>query len=109
MSLVLKHEDIFKQDNTDHRTEARLVANVWTWETCKFTLINPSGEEVELNSLHINDFTLGHIREDLEKYVEETHKGVLRVIWFAVLLWLLFPELAVWLFFISFIMISQMT
>jgi hypothetical protein len=51
--------------------------NVWTWDTCVFTLINPSGEKVELNSLHINDFTLGHIREDLEKYVEETHKGVL--------------------------------
>lgn len=51
--------------------------NVWIWETCKFTLSNPKGETVELNSLHINDFTLGHIREDLEKYVKETHKGLL--------------------------------
>jgi hypothetical protein len=76
MSLVLKHEDIFKQDNKDQDGSSSR-SNVWTWETCKFTLINPSGEKVELNSLHINDFTLGHIREDLEKYVEETHKGVL--------------------------------
>ena len=76
MSLVLKHEDIFKEDNKDQDGSSSR-SNVWTWETCKFTLINPSGEKVELNSLHINDFTLGHIREDLEKYVEETHKGVL--------------------------------
>ena len=76
MSLVLKHEDIFKQDNKDQDGSSSR-SNVWTWETCKFTLTNPSGETVELNSLHINDFTLGHIREDLEKYVEETHKGVL--------------------------------
>ena len=76
MSLVLKHEDIFKQDNKDQDGSSSR-SNVWTWDTCKFTLINPSGEKVELNSLHINDFTLGHIREDLEKYVEETHKGVL--------------------------------
>ena len=76
MSLVLKHEDIFKEDNKDQdRSSSR--TNVWTWDTCVFTLINPSGEKVKLNSLHINDFTLGHIREDLEKYVEETHKGVL--------------------------------
>jgi hypothetical protein len=76
MSLVLKHEDIFKQDNKDQDGSSSR-SNVWTWDTCVFTLINPSGEKVELNSLHINDFTLGHIREDLEKYVEETHKGVL--------------------------------
>ena len=76
MSLVLKHEDIFKEDNKDQDGSSSR-SNVWTWDTCKFTLINPSGEKVELNSLHINDFTLGHIREDLEKYVEETHKGVL--------------------------------
>ena len=76
MSLVLKHEDIVKQDNKDQDGSSSR-SNVWTWDTCVFTLINPSGEKVELNSLHINDFTLGHIREDLEKYVEETHKGVL--------------------------------
>jgi hypothetical protein len=76
MSLVLKHEDIVKQDNKDQDGSSSRT-NVWTWDTCVFTLINPSGEKVELNSLHINDFTLGHIREDLEKYVEETHKGVL--------------------------------
>jgi hypothetical protein len=76
MSLVLKHEDIFKEDNKDQDGSSSRT-NVWTWDTCVFTLINPSGEKVELNSLHINDFTLGHIREDLEKYVEETHKGVL--------------------------------
>ena len=76
MSLVLKHEDIFKEDNKDQQ-ESSSRTNVWTWETCVFTLTNPQGETVELNSLHINDFTLGHIREDLEKYVEETHKGVL--------------------------------
>jgi hypothetical protein len=77
MSLVLKHEDIFKEDNTAPQEGSSSRTNVWTWDTCVFTLINPSGEKVELNSLHINDFTLGHIREDLEKYVEETHKGVL--------------------------------
>jgi hypothetical protein len=76
MSLVLKHEDIFKEDNKDQDGSSSRT-NVWTWDTCVFTLINPSGEKVKLNSLHINDFTLGHIREDLEKYVEETHKGVL--------------------------------
>ena len=76
MSLVLKHEDIVKQDNKDQDGSSSR-SNVWTWDTCVFTLINPSGEKVELNSLHINDFTLGHIREDLEKYVAETHKGVL--------------------------------
>jgi hypothetical protein len=76
MSLVLKHEDIFKEDNKDQDGSSSR-SNVWTWDTCVLTLINPSGEKVELNSLHINDFTLGHIREDLEKYVEETHKGVL--------------------------------
>ena len=76
MSLVLKHEDIFKQDNKDQDGSSSR-SNVWTWETCKFTLANPQGETVELNSLYINDVTLGLIREDLEKYVEETHKGVL--------------------------------
>ena len=76
MSLVLKHEDIFKEDNKD-KQESSSRNNVWTWETCKFTLANPQGETVELNSLHINDFTLGHIREDLEKYVKETHGGEL--------------------------------
>jgi len=34
----------------------------------------------------------------LEKYVEETQQGSVGVIWFAVLVWLLFPELSVWLF-----------
>jgi hypothetical protein len=77
MSLVLKHEDIAKEDNTASQEVSSSRSNVWTWETCVFTLTNPQGETVELNSLHINDFTLGHIREDLEKYVEETHKGVL--------------------------------
>jgi len=76
MSLVLKHEDIFKEDNKDQQ-ESSSRNNVWTWETCKFTLANPQGETVELNSLHINDFTLGHIREDLERYVKETHGGEL--------------------------------
>ena len=76
MSLVLKHEDIFKQDNKDQDGSSSR-ANVWTWETCKFTLTNPQGEIVELNSLHINDVTLGHIREDLEKYVKDNHNGVL--------------------------------
>jgi hypothetical protein len=77
MSLVIKHEDIVKEDNTASQEGSSSRSNVWTWETCVFTLTNPAGETVELNSLHINDFTLGHIREDLEKYVEETHKGVL--------------------------------
>ena len=76
MSLVLKHEDIFKQDNKDQDGSSSR-ANVWTWDTCVFTLINPSGEKVELNSLHINDVTLGLIREDLEKYVKDNHNGVL--------------------------------
>ena len=76
MSLVLKHEDIFKQDNKDQDGSSSR-ANVWTWDTCVFTLINPSGEKVELNSLHINDVTLGHIIEDLEKYVKDNHNGVL--------------------------------
>jgi hypothetical protein len=77
MSLVLKHEDIVKGDNTASQEGSTSRANVWVWETCVFTLTNPQGETVKLNSCHINDFTLGHIREDLEKYVEETHKGVL--------------------------------
>ena len=77
MSLVIKQEDIRKEDNAASQEGSSSRANVWTWETCVFTLTNPAGETVELNSLHINDFTLGHIREDLEKYVEETHKGVL--------------------------------
>jgi len=76
MSLVLKHEDIFKQDNKDQDGSSSR-SNVWTWETCKFTLANASGETVELNSLYINDVTLGLIREDLEKYVEDNHNGVL--------------------------------
>jgi hypothetical protein len=77
MSLVLKHEDIVKGDNTASQERSSSRSNVWTWESCVFTLSNPQGETVELNSGDINDFTLGHIREDLEKYVEETHKGVL--------------------------------
>ena len=76
MSLVLKHEDIFKEDNKDQDGSSSR-ANVWTWETCKFTLANPSGETVELNSLYINDVTLGLIRDDLEKYVKDNHNGVL--------------------------------
>ena len=76
MSLVLKHEDIFKQDNKDQDGSSSR-ANVWTWETCKFTLTNPQGETVELNSLYINDVTLGLIRDDLEKYVKDNHNGVL--------------------------------
>ena len=76
MSLVLKHEDIVKQDKTAKEGSSSR-SNVWTWETCVFTLSNPAGETVELNSGDINDFTLGHIREDLERYVEEKHKGVL--------------------------------
>ena len=76
MSLVLKHEDIVKQDNKDQDGSSSR-SNVWTWDTCVFTLINPSGEKVELNSLYINDVTLGLIREDLEKYVKDNHNGVL--------------------------------
>ena len=76
MSLVLKHEDIFKQDNKDQDGSSSR-ANVWTWETCKFTLTNPQGETVELNSQYINDVTLGHILDDLEKYVKDNHNGVL--------------------------------
>ena len=76
MSLVLKHEDIFKEDKTAKKGSSSR-ANVWIWETCVFTLSNPQGETVELNSGDLNDFTLGHIREDLERYVEEKHKGVL--------------------------------
>ena len=76
MSLVLKHEDIFKQDNKDQDGSSSR-SNVWTWETCKFTLANASGETVELNSLYINDVTLGLIRDDLEKYVKDNHNGVL--------------------------------
>lgn len=76
MSLVLKHEDIVKQDKTTQEKSSSR-ANVWIWETCVFTLSNPQGETVELNSGDLNDFTLGHIREDLERYVEEKHKGVL--------------------------------
>jgi len=76
MSLVLKHEDIFKEDNKDQDGSSSR-ANVWTWETCKFTLTNPQGETVELNSQYINDFTLDHIFEDLEKYVKDNHNGVL--------------------------------
>ena len=76
MSLVLKHEDIFKEDNKDQDGSSSRT-NVWTWEGCTFKLTNPAGETVELNGCHINEFTLGHIQEDLEKYVEETHKGVL--------------------------------
>ena len=77
MSLVLKHEDIAKEDNTASQEGSSSRANVWIWESCKFTLSNPAGETVELNSGDLNDFTLGHIREDLEKYVEEKHNGVL--------------------------------
>ena len=77
MSLVLKHEDIFKEDNTAPLEGSSSRSNVWTWETCKFTLANPTGETVELNSLYINDVTLGLIREDLEKYVKDNHNGVL--------------------------------
>lgn len=77
MSLVLKHEDIVKEDNKDQEASSSR-SNEWEWETCKFTLTNPQGERVELNSLHINDVTLGHIREDLEHYVKETHKGILK-------------------------------
>ena len=76
MSLVLKHEDIFKEDNKDQDGSSSR-ANVWTWETCKFTLTNPQGETVELNSQYINDVTLGHILDDLEKYVKDNHNGVL--------------------------------
>jgi hypothetical protein len=49
--------------------------NVWIWETCKFTLSNPKGETIELNSLHINDFKT--FVKIYEKYVKETHKGLL--------------------------------
>ena len=45
MSLVLKHEDIVKQDNKDQDGSSSR-SNVWTWDTCVFTLINPSGEKV---------------------------------------------------------------
>ena len=76
MTLTIKHSDISFEDDTAAPTNSSRT-NVWEWETCEFTLTNPSGEKVVLNSLYINDVTLGHIREDLEKYVEETHKGVL--------------------------------
>lgn len=66
---ILQHE---QQELLDAEARAK---NVWTWETCLFKLTNPQGETVELNSLQINDFTLGHIREDLEHYVKETHGG----------------------------------
>ena len=42
MSLVLKHEDIFKEDNTAPQEGSSSRTNVWTWDTCVFTLINPS-------------------------------------------------------------------
>jgi len=68
---ILQHE---QQELLDAEARAK---NVWTWESCTFKLTNPSGETVELNSLQINDFTLGHIREDLEEYVRTTHNGTL--------------------------------
>ena len=68
---ILQHE---QQELLDAEARAK---NVWTWESCTFKLTNPQGETVELNSLHINDFTLGHIREDLEEYVRTTHNGTL--------------------------------
>ena len=76
MPLTIKHSDIVDVD-TAASEETTSRSNVWEWETCEFTLTNPQGEKVVLNSLHINDFTLGHIREDLENYVKETHGGTL--------------------------------
>jgi hypothetical protein len=76
MTLTIKNSDISFDNDTAASTNSSRT-NVWEWDTCEFTLVNPAGEKVVLNSLHINDFTLGHIREDLEKYVEETHGGVL--------------------------------
>ena len=75
--VELTYKDIHQQEEQELVDAEARAKNVWTWETCKFTLANPQGETVELNSLHINDFTLGHIREDLEKYVKETHGGEL--------------------------------
>lgn len=69
MALEIKASDILQEEPRGK--------NQWTWESCIFTLTNPAGETVELNSLHINDFTLGHIREDLEKYVKDKHGGEL--------------------------------
>jgi hypothetical protein len=57
------------------KKEKNNFKNVWTWETCVFTLSHPSGKTIQLNSGDINDFTLGHIREDLEKYIKETYNG----------------------------------
>lgn len=76
MTLTIKHSDISFDDDTAALTSSSRT-NVWVWETCEFTMTNPSGEKVVLNSLHINDVTLGHLREDLERYVKETHGGVL--------------------------------
>lgn len=73
MALEITAKNI--KDDQEVTDQAR--KNVWEWESCTFKLTNPEGETIELNSLHINDFTLGHIREDLEKYVQETHGGVL--------------------------------
>ena len=75
--VELTYKDIHQQEEQELVDAEARAKNVWTWETCKFTLTNPQGETVELNSLHINDFTLGHIREDLEKYVKDNHNGVL--------------------------------
>ena len=73
--VELTYKDIHQQEEQELLDAEARAKNVWTWETCKFTLTNPQGETVELNSLHINDFTLGHIRDDLEHYVKETHGG----------------------------------
>ena len=74
MPLTIKHSDIVDVDTAASEGSR---SNTWEWETCEFTLTNPQGEKVVLNSLHINDVTLGHIREDLEEYVKETHGGTL--------------------------------
>ena len=74
MPLTIKHSDIVDV-NTAASEGSR--SSTWEWETSEFTLTNPQGEKVVLNSLHINDVTLGHIREDLEEYVKETHGGTL--------------------------------
>lgn len=69
MALEIRASDILQEEPRGK--------NQWTWETCEFTLTNPQGETVVLNSLYINDNTLGHIREDLEKYVKDNHGGEL--------------------------------
>ena len=75
--VELTYKDIHQQEEQELLDAEARAKNVWTWETCLFTLTNPKGETVELNSLYINDVTLGLIREDLEKYVKDNHNGVL--------------------------------